>query len=145
MTAIEYIKDLGLSPEGYLRGLVKDLVPTADWTELDSPLELGGHRVITDGRIGDQWVVELEARTMKQIRGAIVDLAISAPVNKLLVVLFKPTEITNVDSVRKHLEEVVQRLKFDPKRWCIVSLSKQETRGEHIERLKGALAMKGLL
>lgn len=144
MSAEEYMEERDLYPEDYLKGLVQEIVPSVDWQEASSSFKVGQHLVIPDGRIGKEWAVELEARTLKQIRGAIVDLELSAPNGKLLVVLFKGTTTMSESSVQGHLEEVVTRLKFDSGRWCIVALNRQDPRDVHLAKLRSRLGANGL-
>ncbi|MBK7384147.1 MAG: hypothetical protein IPI81_12605 [Flavobacteriales bacterium] len=135
-----------LGPEGYLKGLLDELLSgRVDWSEPKPPFELGGHRIIPDGRFGKEWVVELEARTLKQVRGALVDLTISDRPKKLLVVLFKPTDSMSASSVEQHLNEVVERMKGPKRTWCIIALTKEGSREKHLESIKKALLPHGLV
>lgn len=138
------MEERDLYPEDYLKGLVQEIVPGVDWQEASNSFKVGEHHVVPDGQIGSEWAVELEARTLKQIRGALVDLELSAPKSKLLVVLFKGTATMSESSVQGHLEEVVTRLEFDSERWCIVALNRQESREVHLARLRSRLGAKGL-
>ncbi|MBK6755220.1 MAG: hypothetical protein IPG69_16940 [Flavobacteriales bacterium] len=76
-----------------------------------------------DGTIGDKWVVELEARTLKQVRGVIVDLMLHERTKKLLVVLVEEKGKRTAATVQEHLYKVIDQLEQERSDWCIVGLT----------------------
>jgi hypothetical protein len=64
------------SQEKYLKRLLTDLqLDRLSFIEAETRVPtFEVHRVIPDAIFGENWVVELEARTTKQVRGVIIDL-----------------------------------------------------------------------
>lgn len=141
------MNDIGYNDhEGYLKGLISHLYPTVDWSEPKPAHKLAGHSIIPDGRIGSDWVIELEGpKGLKQTRGALVDLAISQGQLKLLIVLFAPFPGSSMSSksLEQHLMEVAQAIGPD-KTWCIVALSNAMTKEEHLSLISDATRVHGL-
>lgn len=105
---------------------------------------VGGVRVIPDGTIDENWIVELEARSLKQVRGSIVDLILTPKrPKKLLVLLAQPTQ--NVQQAEDHLNAVVVGLGQDSRNWCIVGLSRHHSRDEQLKTLRDRFNAAGVL
>jgi hypothetical protein len=79
-------------------------------------VEMGGVRADLDGVIWSENLtqveaaVEIEARTYKQIRGAMLDLAFHSAPKKLLVVILAQPQLGSEQKARRHLEHVWKRL-----------------------------------
>jgi hypothetical protein len=103
--------------------------------------------VIPDAIFGVDWVVELEARTTKQVRGVITDLMIHPRRKKMLIVLVEPTLSSSrtAQSVEAHLYQVVSRLGLNLDDWCIIGLSRNQARDEHLSILEERFIKAGIL
>ncbi len=62
-----------------------------------------------DGAIGISCAIEIESRTDKQIRGAILDLLCHPASKKLLIII--PANMHNPDSTIKHCEGILTSMK----------------------------------
>lgn len=137
------------SHEGYLKGLLSALnLDRLSFIEAETRVpSFEVHRVIPDAVFGVDWVVELEARTTKQVRGVITDLMIHPRRKKMLIVLVEPTQSSSrtAQSVEAHLYQVVSRLGLNLDDWCIIGLSRNQARDEHLSILEERFIKEGIL
>ena len=77
--------------------------------ELDGPavtVDLGGGGTARiDGALGTRIAIEIEARTPKQVRGAILDLLMHNAPKKLLILV--PRNMHNPQACRKHCSNIL--------------------------------------
>lgn len=139
------------SAEKYLRGLLSSILdnsPTPFEKEGPKTTRLfGKHSIVLDGTIGKDWVVELEARTTKQVRGVITDLLLHPRRKKMLIVLVEPTPTSRrtAKTVEEHLYQAVTELRLSLDDWCIVGLSRDQERDEHVGILRERFIKAGIL
>lgn len=135
--------------EGYLKHLLTELdLDGLSFVEAHTRVpDFEQHRIIPDAIIGKDWVVELEARTTKQVRGVITDLMIHPRRKKMLIVLVEPTQSSSrtAQSVEAHLYQVVSRLGLNLDDWCIIGLSRNQARDEHLSILEERFIKEGIL
>ncbi|MBK7270374.1 MAG: hypothetical protein IPI07_13005 [Flavobacteriales bacterium] len=110
------------SAEKYLRCLLRTTLQgstTQFVKEGPNTIRHRSARDVPDGTIGDKWVVELEARTLKQVRGVIVDLMLHERTKKLLVVLVEEKGKRTAATVQEHLYKGIDQLEQERSDWCI--------------------------
>ncbi len=136
-----------MTPESTLTELMSDLLGDrfkSGKGEAQRKTSVHGVDVIPDGIIDDEWIVELESRVLKQVRGAVVDLILSTNRRKkLLVLLAQPG--ADLSRAVGHLKEVVRSLGQDLNNWCIVGLSREWGKQERLEILRTAFQEAGIL
>lgn len=136
-----------MSHEKLLEGLMSEILGArfvCGKPEAPRTTVVGGVGVIPDGTIDEAWIVELEAKGLKQVRGSIVDLTLTRDrPKKLLVLLAQPTQ--DVQQAEAHLNEVVVGLGQDSRNWCIVCLSRRDSRDEQLKSLRDRFNAAGIL
>ena len=137
------------SQEKYLKRLLTDLqLDRLTFIEAETRVpSFEVHRVIPDAIFGEDWVVELEARTTKQVRGVITDLMLHPRRKKMLIVLVEPTATSKrtAKTVEEHLYQAITALKLSLDDWCVVGLSRDQERDEHIGILRKRFIEAGIL
>ncbi|MBK9539417.1 MAG: hypothetical protein IPO12_11850 [Flavobacteriales bacterium] len=137
------------SAEKYLRCLLRTTLQgsTTQFVKEgpNTTRQFGQHDIVLDGTIGDKWVVELEARTLKQVRGVIVDLMLHERTKKLLVVLVEEKGKRTAATVQEHLYKVIDQLEQERSDWCIVGLPRPFDPSGHRKELDRAFRKAGIL
>ena len=93
--------------DAYGKALLKTVAgPACDLRP--APIDVGRMQVRIDAVVGDRIAVEIEARTAKQVRGAIVDLILHSAPCKLLLLL--PAHHHSTGLISEHCRTILGRL-----------------------------------